>query len=211
MPTFQTRPLDIEDSVIAFDKLSEPASASSSHWYNFLGYSLIFIAVWTVVIKYLFPIAFAQSAMLHWDTWVTYDLWPLVHAWLGWAMLTGQPFALNSALLISVVEIAIVSLKLAYFFATLEWTIWEANWLINKMFVLGVFVAILVTAWRQPELFPRTFLPIASQVESSMKKERRKDYEADWQQFQDYLGSDWEPAYSRSNSGNEQKGGQREA
>ncbi|MCY0965406.1 hypothetical protein [Parathalassolituus penaei] len=144
-----------------------PAAApegKTSHWYDFLGHALILVAVWSVLIKYLFPIAYALNYQLHWYEYVQWDAWPLIHAWLGWSLLTRRPNVLAVALLVAVLELAIIATKLAMFFAAPEWTIWQTNWMINKVFLFGLFSTILVTAWRAPELFPQAFLPLPSRL-----------------------------------------------
>jgi len=47
------------------------------------------------------------------------------------------------ALSVSVVEIVIIVTKFFFFFQAPDWTIWQTNWFINKVFVLGCFVVLL--------------------------------------------------------------------
>ncbi len=137
-----------------------------SRWYDFLCYSMMFAAVATVFIKYLFPISFALAYQQPILTHVQWDLWPAVHFWLGWSLMQHKSYALTAALLVTVVEIAFSGLKLAMFFANPEWTIWNANWMLNEALCASIFVALWYTAWRRPEIFPNAFMPLPSRVHS---------------------------------------------
>ena len=53
----------------------------------FLAHFLFVLAAWTVVVKYLFPVAWALAHGLAPATHVYLDFWPVVHVWLGWALL----------------------------------------------------------------------------------------------------------------------------
>ena len=150
----------------------------SSRWYDFLCCSLMFAAVATVFIKYLFPVAFALAYQQPLLTHVQWDFWPLVHFWLGWSLMQRTSYALSAALLITVVEIAVSGLTLAMFFAAVpEWTIWSANWMINEALCAGIFVALWYTAWRRPEIFPNAYQPIPARVvtASQTTAHRRQD------------------------------------
>jgi hypothetical protein len=109
----------------------------------FLAHFLIVLAAWTVTIKFLFPIAYALGHGVAVGTFVYWDFWWVVHLWLAWALLRWQPYAYALALGVSAVEIAIIVTKFALFLATPEWTIWTANWLINKLFMLACFCLML--------------------------------------------------------------------
>ena len=54
---------------------------------TFLAHALIVLAAWTVTIKYLFPIAFALAEGVPLATYVYWDLWPVAHVWMAWALL----------------------------------------------------------------------------------------------------------------------------
>jgi hypothetical protein len=110
---------------------------------RFLAHFLFLLAAWTVVIKYLFPMAYALAEGIPIGTYVFLDFWPVVHVWVGWALLRWQRYSYALALTVSVVEIVIVVTKLALFLQAPEWTIWHTNWFINKLFVLACFALLL--------------------------------------------------------------------
>jgi hypothetical protein len=122
---------------------------------RFIAHFLFILAVWTMVIKYIFPMSYAVAEGLPVGTYVYLDLWPVVHVWLGWSLLNWQRYTFHFAVVVSVAEIIIVVSKFVLFLAAPEWTIWRTNWFINKVFVLGCFTILLV--WllanaRRPEL-----------------------------------------------------------
>jgi hypothetical protein len=110
---------------------------------RFLAHFLFLLAAWSVVIKYLFPMAYALGEGLPVGTYVFLDFWPIVHVWVGWSLLRWQRYSYALALGVSIVEIAIVVTKLALFLQAPEWTIWRTNWFINKLFVLACFALLL--------------------------------------------------------------------
>jgi hypothetical protein len=110
---------------------------------HFLAHFLFLLAAWTVVIKYLFPMAYALAEGTPIGTYVYWDFWPIFHVWLGWALLRWQRYSYALALAVSVAEIIIVVGKLVPFLRAPEWTIWETNWFINKLFVLACFALLL--------------------------------------------------------------------
>jgi hypothetical protein len=110
---------------------------------RFLAHFLFILAAWTVVIKYLFPMAYALGEGVPVATYVFLDFWPVAHVWVGWLLLHWSRWTVPVALLVSVAEIAIVVTKFALFLSAPQWTIWRTNWFINKLFVLAVFVLLL--------------------------------------------------------------------
>ena len=113
---------------------------------------LFILAAWTVVIKYLFPVAFAWAEGVPWTTYIYWDLWPAAHVWLGWALLRRPWFTRPLAIGMSVVEIIIILSLFTWFLADPDWSIWRTNWFINKIFVLLAFVLVLATAIYRAEL-----------------------------------------------------------
>jgi len=111
---------------------------------TFLAYFLYILAAWTVVIKYLFPIAYALAEGRPAGTYVYPDLWPLVHVWVAWSLLHWNRWTFSLALVVSIAEIAIIVTKFALFLSAPEWTIWRTNWFINKIFVLACFAWLFV-------------------------------------------------------------------
>ena len=126
---------------------------SPSRWNLFFAHFLFLLVAWTGFIKYLFPIAFALVSGEPWNTHVYWDLWPLAHLWLGWALLTQATYARQLAIAMSVIEIIIIVSKFTIFLSAPEWTIWRTNWFVNKVFVLGCFILILATALMRPNAF----------------------------------------------------------
>ena len=120
------------------------------HWRWFLAHFLFVLVAWTLFIKYLFPIAVALSSGASWDSHVYWDLWPVAHLWLGWALLRQPGYLRTLAIVMSVAEIVIVVTKFALFLAEPEWDIWRTNWFVNKVFVLACFILVLATALARP-------------------------------------------------------------
>jgi len=110
---------------------------------TFLAHTLILLAAWTVTIKFLFPIAFAVAESVPLTSHIYWDFWWVIHLWLAWALLRRPPYTTALALGVSVIEIAIIVTKFAFFLSAPEWTIWTTNWFINKLFVLLCFCLML--------------------------------------------------------------------
>jgi len=125
--------------------------AGPTAWTSFLAHFLFVLAAWTIFIKYLFPVAFAIAEGEALARWVYWDLWPVAHAWLGWALLLRPPWTRKLAIVMAVIEIAIIATLLWLFLADPEWSIWRTNWFVNKVFVLACFVLVLGTALLKPE------------------------------------------------------------
>jgi hypothetical protein len=109
----------------------------------FIAHFLCILAAWTIVIKYLFPIAYAIAEGRPAVTYVFLDFWPVAHLALAWSLLHWQRWTFAFALVVSIAEIAIIVTKFAIFLSAPEWTIWRTNWFINKLFVLACFVWLL--------------------------------------------------------------------
>lgn len=110
---------------------------------RFFAHFLFILAAWTVVIKYLFPIGYALSRGEPATSYVYLDFWPVVHVWVGWALLNWQRYSYALATIVSVAEIIIVVSKFVLFLSAPEWTIFRTNWFVNKVFVLGCFTLLL--------------------------------------------------------------------
>ncbi|HAW93190.1 TPA: hypothetical protein DCX24_10985 [Candidatus Azambacteria bacterium] len=129
----------------------QPNQHSSSSWLVFLAHLLFILAVWTLFIKYLFPMAYALVYDESLMRYVYWDFWPLAHIWLGWALLARPPYTRALAIGMAVIEIAIICTLLGRFLADPEWSIWRTNWFVNKVFVLTCFALVLGTALRRPD------------------------------------------------------------
>ena len=110
---------------------------------RFFGHFLFLLAAWTLVIKYIFPVAFALNAGEPALTHVMWDFWWVAHIWLGWALIKRPRYLFGLAITVSVVEIVIVVTKFVQFLSAPQWDIWRTNWFINKCFVLACFILLL--------------------------------------------------------------------
>ena len=121
-----------------------------TQWRWFLAHFLFVLVAWTVFIKYLFPVTIALTSGVPWDSFVYWDLWPVAHLWLGWALLKQPGYLRTLAVVMSVVEIVIIVTKFALFLAEPQWDIWRTNWFVNKVFVLACFILVLATGLARP-------------------------------------------------------------
>ena len=71
-----------------------------------------------------------------------WDFWWLVHIWLGWSFLNISKKTFYIGLLICFSELLIIIYKLYNFFILPTWSIWQTNWMINKIFVLIIFLLV---------------------------------------------------------------------
>ncbi|MCC5833492.1 MAG: hypothetical protein JJU20_02055 [Opitutales bacterium] len=134
----------------------------TNQWVAFLAHFLFILAAWTVVIKYLFPIAYALAEGTPLTSYIYWDLWPVAHVWLGWALLRRPAYTRVLAIGMSVIEIVIIVSLFIWFLADPDWSIWRTNWFINKIFVLLSFVLILITFIRRWEHRPQPSTETAS-------------------------------------------------
>ena len=110
---------------------------------SFIAHFLFILAAWTLVIKYIFPVAYALAEGVPLGTYVFWDFWWVVHIWLGWSLLHWRRYTYAVAVAISVAEIVIIVTKFVSFLSAPDWSIWRTNWFINKVFVLSCFVLLL--------------------------------------------------------------------
>ena len=75
---------------------------------RFFAHWLIILALWTLVIKFVFPIAYDAAYGHPIGTHIYWDFWWVAHLWLAWAFLSRPSYTYSLALGISVVEIAII-------------------------------------------------------------------------------------------------------
>ena len=123
--------------------MSLPNRQPANAWISFLAHLLFILAAWTLFIKYLFPIGYALAHGEPWARYIYWDLWPLAHVWLGWALLVRPRYTRALAVGMSVIEILIIRTLFVRFLAYPEWSIWRTNWFVNKVFVLTCFVLVL--------------------------------------------------------------------
>ena len=117
---------------------------------SFIAHFLFILAAWTLVIKYIFPVAYAVAEGMPIGSYVMWDFWWVVHIWLGWSLLHWRRYTYAAAIAISLAEIAIIVAKFVSFLSAPEWTIWRTNWFINKVFVLACFVLLLAYCLANP-------------------------------------------------------------
>lgn len=110
----------------------------------FFAHFLFVLAAWTVVIKYLFPMTYALAEGLPLGTYVYLDLRPVVHVLLGRSLLRWHRYTFEFAIGVSIAEIGIIVTKFVFFLSAPQWTIWQTNWFINKIFVLACFTMLLI-------------------------------------------------------------------
>lgn len=131
--------------------MATPTGNPGNRWTTFLAHLFLILVAWTIFIKYLFPIGFALASGEAWTTYIYWDLWPVAHLWLAWALLARPEYARALALGMSVIEILIIVTLFAWFLADPEWSIWRTNWFVNKVFVLTGFFLVLGTALFRPQ------------------------------------------------------------
>ncbi len=119
----------------------------------FIAHWLILLSVWTLVIKFAFPLIYDAAYAEPTGTHLMWDFWWCAHLWLAYALLTFKHYTWVLALVVSVVEIVIIVTKFWLFFAAPQWTIWQTNWFINKVFVLACFCVLLVVCLQGRQAF----------------------------------------------------------
>ena len=103
---------------------------------------LIFIAAWTILIKFIFPVLYALNYGENITKYIMWDFWWIAHLWLAYSFLNISRNTYFIGLIICIFELIIIIYKLYIFFIFPQWTIWETNWMINKIFVLILFIFI---------------------------------------------------------------------
>ncbi len=103
---------------------------------------LIFIAAWTILIKFIFPVLYALNYGENITKYIMWDFWWIAHLWLAYSFLNITRNTYFIGLIICIFELIIIIYKLYIFFIFPQWTIWETNWMINKIFVLILFIFI---------------------------------------------------------------------
>lgn len=119
----------------------------------FLAHWLILLAAWTLVIKFVFPLVFDAAYGHAAGTHVYWDFWWVIHLWLAYALYTRPGYLWWLAIVVSVVEIGIIGVKFYFFFQQPDWTLWQTNWFVNKVFVLSCFIVLLGYCWLQRDRF----------------------------------------------------------
>ena len=114
-------------------------------WFIFLAAWLFLVDIWTVLIKFLFPVMYALNYGEEILSYIMWDFWWIAHLWLAYSFLNISRYTFYIGSLISVAELIIIVFKLYLFFMSPQWTIWNTNWMINKVIVLILFIFISLT------------------------------------------------------------------
>ena len=126
------------------------ANTSESNSVKALAYPLFFLALYTLIIKFLNPILYfivegrAQGLT---QAPILWDFWWVAHLFLGFCLLRKEKFAWGFALIVSWVEILIILTKFWIFWKNPFFTFWTLSWYVNKCFVLSYFVCLAVCLW----------------------------------------------------------------
>lgn len=107
------------------------------------GRLLYFFAAYTVLIKYLLPVAWAlkngeppASYIYFWDAW-----W-IAHLAVGAGLAGMKKGIWGWAFLLTAVEIIIIVVKFAFYLGEPALTFWHLNWFINKSLLLAYFTVL---------------------------------------------------------------------
>ena len=110
---------------------------------RFLAHFLFILAAWTLCIKFFMPVIWAVFEGVGITTYIFWDLWWAVHIWLGYALITQPRYMWTLAAVVSLIEINIVIIKLFEFLGEPDWSVWNMNWFVNKLFVLTCFILVI--------------------------------------------------------------------
>lgn len=128
------------------------------------GIILFVFAAWTIIIKYINPLCWAWANWRMTGEWhepaIFLDFWPVLHIWMAVWLWTRARFSWQFSIAVSVVEILIIAVKFAEFFAnpgrlrTKELVSFDYfmthNWFINKSFLIIFFIIVLIDLLRPP-------------------------------------------------------------
>lgn len=106
---------------------------------------LTFIALWTLLVKFVVPAFWAASLGQPLTAFVMWDLWWVVHLALAWGLRERESWVFLYGVLVSVLEIGIVLWKFYLYFAApvLDSSFFRLAWFTNKVAVLLTFAALL--------------------------------------------------------------------
>ena len=96
------------------------------------------------MIKFLFPIAYSIKYEYGIQENIMWDFWWIAHFWLAYSFLNPSRITFLLGMTITISELIIIFYKLILFFCNPVWTIWQTNWMINKLIVLFTFLLILL-------------------------------------------------------------------
>jgi len=116
-------------------------------WVDAMVLAIVVMIVWTVVVKYLVPIAWFWSERFAGREVaavpVMWDFWPLLHVGLIVGLWTRRRWIWGYALTVAVAESLVVAAKFALYLRAPELGFWKLLWFTNKVYVLGLFLVLL--------------------------------------------------------------------
>lgn len=123
---------------------------------RFFAHALMILAMWTLVIKFVFPVIYDDAYGHPFGTHIMLDFWWVIHLWLAYVLLNWKRYTYVLSIVVSVVEIVIIVVKFVLFLKAPQWSIWQTNWFVNKVFVLACFVLMLMYfVWCRDKLHGR--------------------------------------------------------
>lgn len=105
---------------------------------------LVLIVIWTLLIKFIFPITYSLYYEETLTKYIMWDFWWIAHLWLANSFLYLSKNTYYLGILICISELIIIIYKLSVFFIAPQWNIWDTNWMINKIMVLFLFIIIII-------------------------------------------------------------------
>ncbi len=128
-------------------------SAERPRWLVAAVFGLVVMMTWTVVVKYVVPLAWLASeraAGRHPAAApVMWDLWPLAHLALAILLWRRHRLAWWAGVAVAAVESLIVVAKLGAYLLAPARDLWSLLWASNKLFVLLYFVWLLAVLLRR--------------------------------------------------------------
>ena len=127
-----------------------------------LGRLLYFFAAYTVLIKYILPIAWAVLQKVSLTSYIYFwDAWWLAHLIVGFHLVRCTPGIWKWAILLALTEIGIISTKFAIYFQNPAGDFWHWNWFVNKLLLLFYFLTLL-------------FWLLHREVQTALRDEKKK-------------------------------------
>lgn len=104
------------------------------------GRLLYVFAFYTLIIKYIMPIAASVMHDVEWTTYIYFwDAWWLFHMIIGYCLIKQKKGVWIWALLLTLAEIVIITWKFILYLPNPNFDIWHLNWFINKCFLIVYF------------------------------------------------------------------------
>ena len=113
------------------------------NFYTVVSSWLVMIGAWTILIKYIFPVIYSLVYQHALTLNIMWDFWWVAHFWLAYSFLNPSRKTFMVGMIIAISEFFIITYKLTVFCFDPVWSIWQTNWLINKIFVLFTFIMII--------------------------------------------------------------------